>query len=93
MFLILIKSKLEELNIPFNVEDLITDVELSIHESVDEMLPKFKILGCLFHFTKAIKRKIDKKQMKNLYDNNAEFRKFIKKVVALSSLPLSDLEK
>ena len=92
VFLYMLKMKLQELGIPFNVEEIITDFELNIHKSIDEVLTSVYILGCLFHFAKAIKKKLDRKGMKCLYDNNCEFRRFVKKVVALSSLPLQDLE-
>ena len=88
----MIKIKLEELNIPFVITEIITDFELNIHKAVDEVIPSVKLLGCLFYFAKAIKKKVDRSGLKTLYDNNAQFRNFIKKVIALSALPLSDLE-
>ena len=56
------------------------------------MMPGVDILGCFFHLAKAFKKKVDKKNMKKHYDENPEFRKFIKQAVGLSSLPLGDLE-
>ena len=84
--------KLDELQIPFNVAELIVDFEINIHKSIDEMMPGVDILGCFFHLAKAFKKKMDKKNMKKHYEENPEFRKFIKQSVGLSSLPLGDLE-
>ena len=80
------------MGIPFNVEEIITDYELNIHKSIDEMLPGIRILGCFFHLVKAFKKKIDQKKMKTEYEDNPIFHKFIKQSVALSSLPLEDVE-
>ena len=64
---------------------------INIHKAINEVLPTVNILGCLFHFAKAIKRKIEKSGLKSLYDKDNQFRNFIQKVVGLSSLPLADL--
>ena len=83
---------LEDINIIFNMKEIICDYELNIHKSIDEMLPNVDILGCFFHLAKAFKSKVDKMNMKSKYENNAEFRNFIKQCIALSSLPLIDIE-
>ena len=92
VFLYLVQEKLKEMGIRFNVEEIITDYELNIHKSIDEMLPGIRILGCFFHLVKAFKKKIDQKKMKTEYEDNPIFHKFIKQSVALSSLPLEDVE-
>ena len=88
----MIQEKLAELKIQFNIKEVISDFELNIHKALDDMLTDIEILGCFFHLAKAFKKKVDQKQMKKHYDNNPEFRRFIKQAVALSSLPLADLE-
>ena len=88
----MVLEKLREQKITFNLEELITDFELNIHKSIDEILPEVDIMGCFFHLAKAFKKKVDQKQMKTHYENNDNFRKFIKQAVALSSLPLDDLQ-
>ena len=82
----MVLEKLKELDIPFNVEELIVDFEINIHKSIDEILPDVAILGCFFHFAKAFKTKVDKKKMKKHYDSNHEFRQFTKKICSLPSL-------
>ena len=74
------------------MKEIICDFELNIHKAIDEMIPEVDILGCFFHLAKAFKEKVDKKNMKSEYDNNSEFRKFVKQCIALSSLPLVDIE-
>ena len=92
VFFHMVLEKLKEFDIPFNVEEIISDFELNIHKSIDEMLPGVDILGCFFHLAKAFKTKVDKRHMKKHYDDNPEFQKFIKQTIGLSSLPLGDLE-
>ena len=77
VFLHLVLKRLEELGIPFDLEEMICDFELSIHKSLDDMCPSIKILGCFFHFALALQRKVDKWGMKTHYENNEIFRKFI----------------
>ena len=91
VFFHMVLEKLLELQIPFNLEEVISDFELNIHKSIDEILPEVDIMGCFFHLAKAFKKKVDHKMKKN-YDENPEFRKFIKQAIGLSSLPLSDIE-
>ena len=92
VFLHLVLEKLKELGIAFNVKEIIVDFELNIHKSIDEMMPEVKILGCFFHLAKAFKDKIEQKKMKMEYENNPKLHKFIKRAVALSSLPLEDID-
>ena len=92
VFIHLVQEKLHDLQIPFNVEEIIVDFEINIHKGIDEIMPGVDILSCFFHLAKAFKKKVDKKNMKKHYDENPEFRKFIKQAVGLSSLPLGDLE-
>ena len=88
----MILEKLKEHNIVFNVKQIIVDFELNIHKSIDEIFPDVEILGCFFHLSKALQSKVEKNGMKVVYEKNFEFQRFVKKCVALSSLPLEDLE-
>ena len=82
-------KKLDELGIDVNLKQIICDFELNIHKAIDGILPWVEILGCFFHLAKAFKEKVDIKGMKRHYDKNPEFRK---QAIALSSLPLTDIE-
>ena len=91
VFFHLVLERLRELEIPFNLEELVSDFELNIHKAIDEILPEVDVLGWFFHLAKAFKKKVDNKEMKRHYENNPEFQKFIKQAIGLSSLPLGDL--
>ena len=79
MLFAMLMYKLKSLNIQINIKEIISDFELNIHNAVYESGSGVKILGCYFHLSKAIKRKIDKKGYKVLFDNNPDFRQFIKR--------------
>ena len=57
----MVLEKLKELDIAFNLEELIVDFELNIHKGIDEIMPHVEIFGCFFHFAKAFKTKVDKR--------------------------------
>ena len=54
--MLIVLAKLEELKIPFDVAAVISDFELNIVKSVDEMLE-----WCFFHFTTCLKNNLDTK--------------------------------
>ena len=86
------KEKLKELDIPFEIQSVISDFELAIIKAVDEML-QVEINGCFFHFSKALKSKVDRSRFKTRYESDENFQHFIKSCGALAHLPLEDLEK
>jgi hypothetical protein len=54
-----VKDKLKDLDIALEIKSVISDFELAIIKSVDEMLG-VEIDGCFFHFSKALKSKVDR---------------------------------
>ena len=91
IFLTLVIEKLKEEGIPFNQEEIISDFELNIHNAINDILPDVKILGCFFHLAKAFKMKVDKSYMKNYYENDPEFKQFVRQATSLSNLPRDKL--
>ena len=92
VFILLVKQKLAELGIQFDIDTLICDFELAIVKAFDDMT-NCKIETCFFHLAKALKTKVDKKGFKTLYETDIFFQGFIKQCSALAHLPLADLEK
>ena len=88
VFLLLVKEKLEELSIPLNISAVISDFEMAILKSIDEMLA-VPIEGCFFHFSKALKSKVDKNHFKTRYEGDLKFQQFIKECGALAHCPSS----
>ena len=80
------------MGLKLDVESVITDFELNIQKAVDDLLPDAKILGCFFHFKKAIWRRVQKKGMCQRYEEDPEFNKFISECGAIAHLPLEKLQ-
>ena len=61
VFILLVKQKCAELGLEFDIDSVISDFELNIMKSIDDML-SVAILGCFFlHLKKIFKTKCDKK--------------------------------
>ena len=86
VFFLLLKKKMEELGFELKIKSVISDFEINIMKSVDDML-KVDILGCFFHLKKT---KVDKKGMKTRYESDDEFRSFVNKCSAIAHLPPDD---
>ena len=80
------------MGLDLDVESVITDFELNIQKAVDDLLPNAKILGCFFHFKKAIWQRVQKKGMSKRFDVDQNFKKFIQECGALAHLPLEKLQ-
>ena len=79
------KEKLEELSIPLNISAVISDFEMAILKSIDEMLA-VPIEGCFFHFSKALKSKVDKNHFKTRYEGDLKFPTIYKRMWGFGSL-------
>ena len=62
----MVVSRLKGLGIKFNLKEVISDFELNIHKTIDDIL-KIYILGCFFHLAKVVMTKVDKKHMRKQY--------------------------
>ena len=91
VFFLLVEKKLKTLDLDLKVESVISDFEMNILKSVDEML-QCPILGCFFHFKKCIQRRVDRNGFKSRYENDEHFQSFINQLSALSHLPIGDIE-
>ena len=88
----MVKEKLADIGLTFIIESVLSDFEFNIMKAVDQIMPGVIIMGCFFHFKKALQNKVDKKGMKTVYEHYKKFRNFINECGALSHLPVEDLE-
>ena len=93
VFFYMMLEELKRRNIPLNIKELISDFELNILKSADKMLPGIVILGCFFHLSKAIWKKVQVNGFAAQFDEQPDFHKFVKSTLALAHLPLEDIEK
>ena len=73
----MMQEKLKQLNIKFNIEEIISDFEINIQKAADQLIAGIKILGCFFHLSKCFWKRLQMKGMVTEYDENMEFRTFI----------------
>ena len=92
VFFFLVLEELKRRKIKFNLKEVISDFEINIQKAATEMMIGIVILGCFFHLSKAFWKKVQTKGFAKQFEDLPDFRKFIKSSIALSHLPLEDLE-
>ena len=73
----------------FKLRKVRLDFEISIHFAFNRY---FKIMGCFFHFSKAIWKKVQDLKLVREYMKNKNFRNFIRSIVAIPFLPLDQIQ-
>ncbi|KAG0439667.1 hypothetical protein DMUE_2277 [Dictyocoela muelleri] len=68
------------------------DFEMSSFTAYKEIFVETKIVGCFFHFTKNIYKKIQAPGITSEYMTNIMFRKCFKMIVGFSTVPISFLK-
>jgi hypothetical protein len=71
----------------FKPTEIIIDFEDAMIEALKEVLPETKIIGCMFHYTQAIIRNVQKNGLKTTYDGNPLLRSLVRRLIALAFLP------
>ncbi|CAF2117211.1 unnamed protein product, partial [Rotaria magnacalcarata] len=75
----------------FQPDSIMTDFETGTIKSVKEMLPNVLHKGCLFHFAQAVWRQVQSKGLTTKYNEDESFRLTVKKLIALSFVPLDQV--
>ena len=65
----------------------IRDFEIAPRNALKGIYPTVTIIGCWFHYTKALYEKVQKLGLTLLYMKNHSFRKWIRRLMALPWLP------
>ena len=71
----------------FNPTCAMADFEQAPRNALSAVFPSVTIIGCWFHFTKAVFEKVKKLGLSNAYKKNQLFRTWIRKLMALQFLP------
>ena len=69
----------------------IGDFEIAPKNALAQTFPYITIIGCWFHFTKAVFEKVKKIGLAKLYTHNATFKVWIRKLMALPLLPEEEI--
>lgn len=86
-------NKLKELVPGLAPESVMTDLELAAINAMQKTFTDVKVRLCFFHFTQCIYRKVVSYEMKNMYDNDEDFAKKVKSLMALAFMPVEDVDK
>ena len=82
------KLKLEK------AKTFISDFETNIQKYFSKWFPNIETKGCLFHYSKAIWKKVSDHGMKRFYSNKSEdpkFGNFIRLILGLPFLKIEDI--
>ena len=76
----------------FENEFFMCDFELLIRSSILLYYPSLKILGCYFHYSQLIWRRVQKKGFQTIYEKNDQFQAVIRRMSALPFAPKDELD-
>ncbi|KAG0422282.1 hypothetical protein DMUE_6224, partial [Dictyocoela muelleri] len=84
-----LKSKMEN----ENIYKITFDFEMSALMALKDVFPDSIVNGCFFHFTQLLFRSIQRLVLVGEYKRNANMREVFRMIVALSFVPLKEIEK
>lgn len=84
-----LKQFAQDHNLEINPSNVVSDFEASLHSALQNELPNSRHHGCYFHYTQAVWRKVQTFGLAQMYSENAEIRKTIKKLISLALLPVA----
>ena len=87
-----IKEACEKLNIAINPKSILIDFEAAVQKAAKLEFPGIKVKGCFFHFCQAIYKKLVELGLKTLYSTNSDVKMWVEKLMALSLVPLDQIE-
>ncbi|CAF0726925.1 unnamed protein product [Brachionus calyciflorus] len=90
--LFLLKEACFEHGIILNFETLVSDFELASINAFKFHFPNIKVIGCQYHYAQAIRRNVDTNGLKIAYNSNDDIQYFIKSFIALSMVPLENID-
>ena len=90
LFLLMLKTVIEEMGLKFEVTKFILDYEVAMAKAVDKVFGA-ALKGCFFHFSQAIWRYVQTHNMVSCFNSNQEFNSFVKMAIAIAHVPLSDI--
>ncbi|XP_069142033.1 uncharacterized protein [Argopecten irradians] len=91
-FFTLLKTKMTELNLQLNPTTVFLDFETAAQNAIRSVFPAATLKGCFFHFTQCIWRKAQQTGLQQLYADNDDIRRLVRRAAALPLVPLNRIE-
>lgn len=86
-----LKEILNALPTPPAVKQVTLDFEEAMWVALRYVLPKVQLQGCVFHWTQAVRRKIQELELEVLYLRDEGTFKYLRKLMALPFLPSPEI--
>jgi len=78
---------LDERNLHCRVENIVCDYEKATWRAARDIFPNVKVLGCFFHWSQAVLRKLRSVGLQTAYSNDSDIHNFCRLLFALPFLP------
>lgn len=86
-----IRDAMAGLRLVFNPTNIMSDFESGLLETVRYHLPGTRHLGCHFHFSQAVWRKVQEVGLVVAYKENEEVSTFVQKCIGLAFIPAHEV--
>ena len=80
-------------SLPCRVETIVCDFEKATWQAVRDLFPNVRLLGCFFHWSQAVLRKLKAIGLQTDYSNDSDIHNFCRKLFALPFLPAVKIPK
>lgn len=91
----MIQDICSEYDLALNPESFTIDFELAMVRAINTVLPQTQVVGCLFHFSQCLRRKVQELGLARQYsESNGDngVQKTVRRVAALAFMKLENLE-
>ncbi|CAF1423401.1 unnamed protein product [Rotaria sordida] len=82
-----LKTAIDNLKLDFKPVYWMSDYEKALTKAIKEELPTTELLGCAFHYSKAIYRNIQVKGLQDTYQNDEVICQILRQIMALAFIP------
>ncbi|KAG0441625.1 hypothetical protein DMUE_0906 [Dictyocoela muelleri] len=83
-----LKNKIND----FNQKFITIDFEMAAYLTLKNTFPKSKIVGCFFHFTQLLFRRVQRLELVKLYKENIRIREVFRMIIALAFVPIHNVK-
>ncbi|XP_060084690.1 uncharacterized protein LOC132563951 [Ylistrum balloti] len=86
-FLSLLKTAMNDCDLPMTPTTAFADYEVAFHNAMRHVFPGIVMKGCFFHYTQCIWRKAQMTGLQSAYRENGDIRKLIRRAAILPLIP------